>query len=76
VSDTDDSDELTPAEQALQERLRELQADQATPSSLTPRIVRAARWQRTLRRPLQAIGNIGGAVIDGVRLLLGGRTRT
>jgi hypothetical protein len=42
---------------------------------LVARIVHAARWQRAVRRPLVAVGALAGAVADGVRLLLGSRTR-
>lgn len=77
MNSTDDPDELTPAEHALREQLQVLQSDRTTPSAaLTPRIIRAARWQRSLRRPVLAIGSVGGAIIDGIRLLLGSPTRS
>lgn len=64
-------DELTPAEHALREQLQVLQDDRPTSSeTLTPRIIRAARWQRSLRRPVLVIGSADGAIIDGIRLLL------
>jgi hypothetical protein len=36
-------------------------------------IVRTARWQRAVRRPLLAFAALAAAIGDGVRLLLGSR---
>ncbi|MDQ6819808.1 MAG: hypothetical protein M3076_05620 [Actinomycetota bacterium] len=55
-----------------------LKADQAPPASMVAKIVRAARWQRAVRRPLLAMGALAAALGDGIRSLLGsptGRTR-
>lgn len=66
---------LNPAERRLDEYLELLRSDAPTPPApLVGKIVRAARWQRTLRRPLVAVGALAAAVGDGVRLLLGSRT--
>lgn len=76
MNSADDRDRLTPAEQALIERLQTLEADRPTPSAaLVPRIIHAARWQRTLRRPLMTIGSLAGAALDGLRLLIGSSHR-
>lgn len=70
------SDVLSPAERRLDEHLEMLRSDAPVPPApLVARIVHAARWQRAIRRPLVAVGTLAGAVADGVRLLLGSRTR-
>jgi hypothetical protein len=67
---------LSPAERRLDEHMELLRTDApAPPAPLVARIVHAARWQRAIRRPLVAVGALAGAVLDGVRLLLGSRTR-
>jgi hypothetical protein len=33
-------------------------------------VVRTARWQRSIRRPLLAIAALSAAIGDGIRLLL------
>jgi hypothetical protein len=69
-------DTLSVAEQALRRQLELLRDDPPTPSSaLSTRVVRAARWQRAVRRPLMTIGVLAGAVRDGVALLLVSRKR-
>ncbi len=69
-------DVLSPAERQLDEHLEMLRSDAPVPPApLVARIVHAARWQRAIRRPLVAVGALAGAVADGVRLLLGSRTR-
>jgi hypothetical protein len=40
---------------------------------LRHRVVRTARWQRAVRVPLQVAATVVGAVIDGLRVLVGGR---
>jgi len=67
---------LSPAERRLHEHLELLRTEPlVAPAPLVARIVRAARWQRAIRRPLVAAGALAGAIVDGVRLLLGSRTR-
>ena len=72
MSDPDgQSEELTPAERAL-ERLLLLLRDEGPepPASMDHQILRRARWQRTVRRPLLTVGHFAEAVRDGFRLLL------
>lgn len=72
----EEPDVLSPAERRLDEHLDMLRSDTPVPPApLVARIVHAARWQRAIRRPLVAVGALAGAVADGVRLLLGSRTR-
>ncbi len=66
---------MTPAERGLHGHLELLRVDAPpAPSSMVAKIVRAARWQRAVRRPLLAMGALAAAVIDGVRLLFGSPT--
>ncbi len=66
---------LSPAERSLHEHLELLRVDAPLPpSSMVAKIVRAARWQQAVRRPLLAAGALAAAVIDGVRLLFGSAT--
>ncbi len=66
---------LTPAERGLHEHLEVLRLDAPPPpSSMVAQVVRAARWQRAVRRPLLAVGALAAAVLDGVRLLFGSPT--
>jgi hypothetical protein len=63
-------DELTPAEQALEGHLELLRGAVLAPSqSMDYQILRRARWQRTVRRPLLTIGHFAEAVRDSIRLL-------
>ncbi len=69
------SEELSPAERRLGQYLVVLNDDPPRPSpALTEMILRAARWQRALRVPLGAIGQLAATVGDGLRLLLGPRS--
>jgi hypothetical protein len=69
------SDERGPAERRLNEHLELLRSDPPQgPSLMVVHIVRTARWQRSIRRPLLAIGALAVAIGDGVRLLLGSPT--
>lgn len=62
----------TPAELRLGEHLQLLKGDPPQPSTaLVTQIIRTARWQQAVRRPLLAIGALAAAVADGFRLLLG-----
>lgn len=64
-------EDMSPAEARLQRHL-ELLRHEVLPSlrPLTETIVRTARWQRAVRAPLAAVGSLGGALADGLRLLL------
>jgi hypothetical protein len=39
------------------------------------RVLRTARWQRTVRGSLVAVGELSSALADGLALLAGGRRR-
>jgi hypothetical protein len=76
MSGSDQSADLSPAERSLDEHLQLLRSDPpAAPGTLVSRVVRTARWQRAIRRPLMTAGAIAGAITDGVRLLFGSRGR-
>lgn len=71
MTDPDGPDELTPAERSLTRHLELLRSDPpAAPRTMDSKIMRTARWQRTIRRPLLTIGHFAEAIRDGVRLLL------
>lgn len=64
-------DDLTPAEQRLHQHLAVLREDAPpAPTTIVKRVIRSARWQRAIRRPLQAIGALSATVGRGLRLLL------
>lgn len=66
-----------PAERRLDEHLELLRVDQpAGHRSLVHRVIRTARWQRALREPIRMAALIAGAMIDGLRVLTGGRRRS
>lgn len=69
------ADGLTPAEERVREHLAVLREGEDAPAApgLAPRVLRAARWQRAVRAPLQAVGQLGAAAFDGVRLVTGAR---
>jgi len=68
---------LTPAQERVQEHLGVLREDPPQPGrELVPSTVSRARWQRALRTPLQALGHLLSAMVDGVSLIAGsGRRR-
>jgi hypothetical protein len=70
-------EELSAAERRLVEHLEIVRASPPRGDrSLVRRVVRRARWQRALRQPVQIIGAIAAAVVEGVAGLLGvGRGR-
>jgi hypothetical protein len=71
MSERDGPEELTPAEQALEHHLELLRSHvPAPPVTMDRRIIRRARWQRSLRRPLLTFGHFAAAIRDGVRLLM------
>ena len=65
-------DEMTPAARRLDAYLETLRTDPPrADAALVPKIVRRARWQRTIRAPLHAAGTLLGAIADGIALLIG-----
>lgn len=69
-------DDLSPAERKLAEHLQVIRDAPVEPSrALAPRVVRTARWQRAVRRPLQAVGRLAAAVADGLAIAVGLRSR-
>ena len=65
-----------PGEDRLVAYLGELREDPpVTDAALVRRVNRSARWQHAIRGPLQALGHLGGAVIDGIAALLGSQER-
>lgn len=63
-----------PAEVRLDEHLELLRLEQpAGDRLLAQRVVHAARWQRAVRAPLQVAVSITGAIVDGLRVLVGAR---
>jgi hypothetical protein len=65
-------EELSAAERRLVEHLEIVKASPPPGGqALARRVVRRARWQRALREPLQVIGTIAAAVVDGLAGLLG-----
>jgi hypothetical protein len=71
MSGHDPSDDgLSRAEQRLLELLEPLRDDPPRSSEvLVERTVRAARWQRHARVPLQFAGHLASTVLDAVQLL-------
>jgi hypothetical protein len=62
-----------PGEGRLVTYLAELREDPpTTDEALVRRIGRSARWQGAIRGPLEAVGHLAGAVVDGITALLGG----
>ena len=67
-------EELTPAEERLVRLLLLLAAEAPrNGASLPETVVRTARWQLALRGVMQAIGDVGFALVEGLSLLLGVR---
>jgi hypothetical protein len=65
-----------PAEARLDEHLELLRATPPEPSTeLTARVVRAARWQRAIRRPLVVAAQLASAALDGLGILMRTRSR-
>ena len=62
------------AERRLDEHLELLRADRPEPSKeLVRRVARTARWQGAVRAPLRVMGNIAGALVDGILRLVSPR---
>jgi hypothetical protein len=68
------ADDKTPAERRLGEHLDLLRTDPPPSTALSvDAIVRRARWQRAIRRPLLTIGALTASVLEGIRLFFGPR---
>lgn len=63
-------EELTPAEARVSDLLHQLATPAPPSTALVRRVVRTARWQRTVRSALSAAGNVVAAVADGLTALL------
>jgi hypothetical protein len=64
------AEDLTAAERRLSEYLELLRASPPTAApELITRIVRRARWQRTIRDPLVFAGAVAGALSEALSLL-------
>ena len=67
---------MSESEDRVAEYLGELRDDPPAPGTgLTPAIVRRARWQQAVRRPVRAIGALAASLGDGLTLVLGVRRR-
>jgi hypothetical protein len=75
VSPGEAPERLPAAERRLSEYLVSLHDVPDGPAALTPRVVRAAHWQRVVREPLLALGRVAAAAGDALRVLLGGVRR-
>jgi hypothetical protein len=65
-----------PGEGRLVAYLAELREDPPpTDEELARRVHRTARWQGAIRGPLDVIGHLTGALVDGIEALLGERRR-
>ena len=57
--------------------LEELREDPPeTDRPLSGRVHRSARWQQAVRAPLQLIGSLAGALVDGISGLVGPARRS
>ncbi len=62
-----------PGEGRLVAYLGELRDDPPpTDEELARRVQRSARWQQSIRGPLEVVGHLTGAIVDGIATLLGG----
>ena len=62
---------MSDAERRLSEYLQLLRHAAPDPDRApVPRIVRTARWQRVVRRPVRVAGIIAGAALDGLLALV------
>jgi hypothetical protein len=65
-----------PGEGRLVAYLAELREDPpAGDEALVRRVGSSARWQRAIRGPLEVVGHLTGALLDGIEALLGERRR-
>ncbi len=68
----EESDQLSRTEQRLLQLLEPLRTNAPSPAqSLVERTMRSARWQRSVRAPLFAAGQLASAIVDALRILLG-----
>ncbi len=68
---------ISPAHERVQGYLGLLREEPPQPGrELVPATVRRARWQRALRTPLRALGNLLSAMAGGVALIAGSRRRS
>lgn len=66
-----------PGEDRLIAYLEELREDPPpTDAKLARRVHRSARWQGAIRGPLEVVGHLGGALLDGIATILGTTRRT
>jgi hypothetical protein len=65
-----------PGERRLVTYLAELRADPPSADvALVRQVGRSARWQGAIRGPLEVVGHLGGALVDGIAALVGGTGR-
>jgi hypothetical protein len=75
VSPDEEQEQLTPVERRLEEHLAILRGAPTAPQSLTPQVIRQARWQRSLRAPMLAVAHVAAVVADTIRQLMRGSSR-
>jgi hypothetical protein len=67
-----DAADDAPANRRLHQLLVELRVDApAAPDLLVDRIVRTARWERSVRHTGHSLGTFGGTFLEGMGILLG-----
>ncbi len=66
-----DPDETHPADARLAELLATLAAGDEGDEALVSRVVRTAKWQRTVRRAFGGVTSIVGGLAHGAAVLLG-----
>ncbi len=70
-----DDEPLSPAEDRARSLLAELRESRPAGRDLAASVTRALRWQRPLRRALEAVGATGAGIAGGVASLVRGRGR-
>jgi len=73
MSDQDDTQDAPPgpAERSLATLLAPLRAEEPAGELSARGVVRRARWQRTVRAALQAVGSVAASTADGARVVFG-----
>jgi hypothetical protein len=72
MADPPAPERMTAAERRLAEHMSLLREEAPEPGrALVRRVVRTARWQRSVRAPLRVAGALAASVIDGLGALLG-----
>ena len=67
---------MSESEDRVAEYLGELRDEPPAPGTgLAQSIVRRARWQQAVRRPVRAVGALAAALGDGLALVLGVKRR-